>query len=555
IETEHRKGRRVTREDIRVAEEVEVVEDEMQQVAGATLYSVGIYTSLRCTWGDEDVLRRTAKLRASEYMVRRDARLMRGRRTSLRGFVATLPLARDPLARTTKWAHRDTGNLIPLSSSRCGHDVGLPLGISLPHGTLERLDPFDRSAGTHVTIVTGGSGTGKTFTTNALLLRAIARGMRGVIVDRSSTATGDGSRSASHYDPLLALVPGAARVSIGTGPAPVRINPWDVDDPASPPIERIEALLAIHALLIGDAAAGTETDRRLSADDTALLRNAIQAVYEGCAVDGREPTESLLVDELLARLSSEDDEAMAARITSLLVRLEAYTGDGLLAFLLDEPTNVPRQSPLLLFDIAGVPETLLPAVLMIAMTYIDAEAQRLHAQRLADIGPAAAYSDHLFAEIEEGWKVTDTRVGAAWLNEEARRSRHLAFWLIFVTQQLTDLQGEGGEALLGQAATLIIHKSKPGTIEPIAGAAELTDADLDQIRGLATRKGEFSDAFITTAAGKGRIRIALSAAEFWAIAADPDLDQPARRRALAESGGDPYRAIALLADPSWHEGP
>ncbi|MDQ8045758.1 MAG: hypothetical protein REI11_14225, partial [Patulibacter sp.] len=31
IETEHRKGRRVTREDIRVAEEVEVVEDEMQR--------------------------------------------------------------------------------------------------------------------------------------------------------------------------------------------------------------------------------------------------------------------------------------------------------------------------------------------------------------------------------------------------------------------------------------------------------------------------------------------------------------------------------------------
>jgi|LSQX01.2.fsa_nt_gb hypothetical protein len=552
LDTQHTKGRRITREDERVAAEVETVEDELQQVSGATLYSVGIYASLRCTWGDEDALKRTAKLRATEMMTQRDGRVMRGARISLRGLAATLPLGNDRLGRTTKWAHSNTGDLLPLSSSRCGHDTGLPIGISSPHGTLERLDPFDSRSGTHVTIVSGGSGTGKTFTVNSLLLRAISRGMRGIIVDRSSTDTGAAGRAASHYDPLLSLVPGSARVSIGGGPGAARINPWDVEDPADPPIERVEALLAIHALLIGEAVGTNDTDRRLSADDRALLSNAITAAYQRCSATDQTPTESVLVDELVTQLHREEDEAMRARITSLLVRLEAFVGDGPLAYLLDAPTSVPTESPLLLFDIAGVPDSLLPAVLTIAMTFIDAQAQRLHAARLAGAA-TPGYAGRLFALVEEGWKVTKTRAGAAWLDEEARRSRHLAFWLIFITQQLSDLQGEGGEALLSQAASLIIHSSKSGTITPVAEAADLTDTDLAQIRRLTTRKGEFADAFLSTSAGRGSVRVALSPLEYWAIAADPQRDQPLRQAALAQAGGDPYAAIGLLASPSWQQ--
>ncbi len=553
LDTQAARGRRITREDERVVAEVETVEDELQQVAGATLYSVGIYVSLRCPWGDEDALRRTARLRATEFLTKRDARLMRGNRTSLRGFQSTLALGSDKLGRTTKWAHSNTGSLLPLSSSRCGHDSGLPLGISLPHGTLERFNPFDGSSGTHLTVVSGGSGKGKTFTVNSLLLRAISRGMQGVIIDRSSTDTGAGTRAASHYDPLLSLVPGSARLSIGAGEHAARINPWDVADPANAPIEQVEALLAIHALLIGEARGDHETDKRLSANDRAILANGIQAVYEHCGHTGEPPTESLLVAELKRRLELEtDDETMRSRINSLLVRLESYVAGGTLSYLLDEPTSVPAESPLLLFDIAGVPDALLPAVLMIAMTFIDAKAQRLHAARLANRDGAPGYADRMFALVEEGWKVAKTRAGAAWLDEEARRSRHLGFWLIFITQQLTDLQGEGGEALLSQTDALIIHRSKSGSVEPIAKAAELTDSDLQQIRRLVTRKGEWSDAFVVTGMGRGRIRVALSSPEYWAIAADPLRDQPLRARALEETGGDPWQAIGLLCDPAWH---
>src|SRR3954447_20343616 len=57
---------------------------------------------------------------------------------------------------------------------------------------------------------------------------------------------------AGHYEFLCKLVPGARHLSIGASTDEHAVNPWDVDDPASPPIEKIAYLVALHALLVGD---------------------------------------------------------------------------------------------------------------------------------------------------------------------------------------------------------------------------------------------------------------------------------------------------------------
>ena len=123
----------------------------------------------------------------------------------------------------------------------------------------------------------GPSGGGKTVTINALLERAISQGMRGWIVDRSSTAADGGGRSSGHYDMLLGLIPGSARVQVGSGTGAV-ICPWDVADPGRVPPEKEQFLLALHALLIGDQRGGE--DRTLSALEESLLLSGIGAVYD-----------------------------------------------------------------------------------------------------------------------------------------------------------------------------------------------------------------------------------------------------------------------------------
>ncbi|MGO9754622.1 MAG: hypothetical protein ACLP8S_34070 [Solirubrobacteraceae bacterium] len=47
--------------------------------------------------------------------------------------------------------------------------------------------------------------------------------------------------------------------------------------------------------------------------------------------------------------------------------------------------------------------------------------------------------------------MTASPAAGSWLNEYARRSRHYALWLLFVTQHFKDLDNEQGRALLANS--------------------------------------------------------------------------------------------------------
>ncbi len=100
----------------------------------------------------------------------------------------------------------------------CGSPGGIPLGYALPGRTLERLDPFDAAHPNHLLLVSGMTGSGKTMAAIILLIRALAQGASGFIIDR-----------AGHFEFLASLIPGAASVEIGADAH--AINSWDVEDP------------------------------------------------------------------------------------------------------------------------------------------------------------------------------------------------------------------------------------------------------------------------------------------------------------------------------------
>ena len=169
------------------------------------------------------------KATAREFQAHTGARVVRGRWRCLEGLTSTIPLGLDPLRATRSYAHRNIPHCLPLTSGSCGSPDGLILGFADPGGTLERVNPFDRLYTRHVTLAIGPSGGGKTVTINALLERAISQGMRGWIIDRSSTAAEHGARGSGHYDMLLGLIPGSRRVQVGSNTGEV-ICPWDVPD-------------------------------------------------------------------------------------------------------------------------------------------------------------------------------------------------------------------------------------------------------------------------------------------------------------------------------------
>jgi hypothetical protein len=558
IDYKDRRGRLVGHDESDALHEASQLDSELAGSVAATVYDVSIYASFRHPGGDEeefdDLLRGVAKTFGSFT----DARVLRGRFLSVAGLTSTLPIGIDRLQATRRYAHRNIGHCVPLATASCGCPQGLILGYSDPGGTLERIDPFDALFERHVTLVAGPSGGGKTVAVSALLERAIAQGMRGWIVDRSSTRSQDGTRTQSHYDPLLSLIPGARRIDVGNRGGDV-ICPWDVPNPADVTSSKLEFLLALHALLIGDLHGG---ERRLTALEESLLRTAMSAVYEGCVVTGERPRETLLVDELpraadrlpRAGNAAELDPQVASVVHSLVARLAPYLEGGSLAHIADDPTTIDPDPPLTLFDIAGASDRLLPALVLTIVDHIDTIVQSSRARHvggtLDDLGP---WAGRRYLVIEEGWRLTSSKAAGAWLNEYARRSRHFALWLIFVTQHFKDMANEQGRALLENSALRLCFANNETDLEHARHPLGLTDTDIQAITNLQTRTGAYSTVYVVSPRGRGRVRITLGDLEYWICSNDPDRDQPTRTAALTDADGDPWQALRLLCTPAWHD--
>lgn len=552
IDYKHRRAHLVGSEEHESLAEAELLDSELAGEIGATVYKVSISVAIRDPRGDAGAFDALVKATAREFQAHTGARVVRGRYLSLPGFTTTIPLGLDVLRATRSYAQRNIAHCLPLTSGSCGSPDGLILGFADPGGTLERINPFDRLYTRHVTLAIGPSGGGKTVTINALLERAISQGMRGWIVDRSSTASEGGGRSSGHYDMLLGLIPGSARVQVGSGTGAV-ICPWDVADPAGVAPEKEQFLLALHALLIGDQH-GSE-DRTLNALEESLLLTAIGAVYARCATSGERPRETLLLNALQERSGQEQPGGLLAdTLRSLIVRLEPYSDEGAFAHLTDAPTTVPDGATLTLFDIAGLPDRLVPPMILSIVDHIEGHVQRARARRLgAEHRDGSGWAGRLFLVVEEGWKLTASAAAGAWLNEYARRSRHYALWLIFVSQFFRDLATAQGHALLENKAIALCFQNDSEDLEHARAPLALTDTDIEQTTTLTTRPGLYSSAYMISSRGRGAVRQLLGDLEYWICCSDPEHDQPRRAAALRETGGDHWVALRLLCTPEWHE--
>ena len=550
-----RRERLVGSDEEEALEEAAVIDAELAAQVGATVYTVGIYCSLRDPRGHVESFERTVKQTCSDFHALTNARVLRGRHLALEGFTSTLPLGVDRLRATRRYAQRNIAHCVALTSSRCGCPGGLILGTADPGGTLERLDPYDRQFATTLTLIVGKGGGGKTVTSILLALRFLAQGGRIYITDRSSTPDDRGATGGTgHYDTLLSLIPGARRVQLGT-PHGAVICPWDVPDIEHIADQKIEFLLALHALLIGDAHDSEGLVRTLDADEEALLRDAISNIYRRCAQRDERPREQLLIDALAERQDGgELSGANADKLQSLLLRLAPYGEHGTLRHIANEPTTVSDTAPLVLFDFTGLSDRLAPALTLAVADYVEWHVHRLRRRRvqgeLDQHGPWAGKSQLI---IEEGWKPLSSPAAGAWLNEYARRARHYALWLTFVTQFFRDFDSEQGRSLLSNHAIALCLANERRDLEHARDQVGLSDTDIAEITALPSQKGSYSTLYMISKRGRGAVRIAPGDPEYWIASSNPELDQPRRHAALRDTDGDAWQALTLLCDPAWHE--
>ena len=451
----------------RQEDELDAAIAELRGGHGARPFEVSIYQSVRQRGPDPSLagLGEAVETAARALAHATDVPVHAGLLRQLELWRSTLPLGIDCARRSQLYFTRHVADTLPLVGTSCGSPVGVPLGFAAPGGTVQFLDFWDPAHDNNALVVLGKSGAGKTLCTVALVAQLLARGAQGVVVDR-----------ADHYQFLCRLIPGARHLTLGAGDGEHAINPWDTPDPGRVPAEKVSFLLDLHALLLGDPHSGAD-DYGLTTHEHVVLEAAIRGVYDHARKAGMVARERELQVELRHRAGVERDRGasrLADAAEDLALRLGAFVGDGTYAHLTDRPTTVAGDAPLVVFDTRKVSERLAAAVIFLIGEHtaegIDA---RAHARTHAGLPPDAIFGKS-FLVLEEVWALIARAVTGRWVNDIARRSRHLGLALVAVTQQLDDFgDSRHGQALLRQASMQLHFKQSAEALEAIQAAGGL----------------------------------------------------------------------------------
>lgn len=534
------RGRVVDYEMLAQEDEARALVEELSGQERAAVYELSIYQAIREPGPQPDPrqLAEAVEFAAREITSTSDARVNQGQLRQPELWQSSLPLGRDLARMTRKYVTRHVGDTVPLVGTRSGSPAGIPFAFTDPGREVTLIDPFDPAHDNGTLLVNGRSGGGKTFAVNVLIARFLAQGMRAYVIDR-----------AGHYEFLTRLIPGAQQLVIGSSAEQHTVNPWDTPEGSEPAAEKIEFLVALHALLIGEQRFADDT-QGLRPLERNLLEAAIRGVYVKAAATGTQPCESFLRDELRKRAREEDAAGapeLAAALRTMAERLGSFCGDGSHAFLLDRPTTVPADSPLVVFDTRKVPSELSGAVLFAVAEYVSG---KLPGPRIP--GPGAdRYLGRTMLVVDEAWKLVASRATGEWVNDLARRARHLGLFLVAISQQLSDFSGEWGRALIRNSTMQLFLRQAPDELSYVQDALRLSPAEVRAIARLKTVKRAYSQAYwVNGTRGRGTIALRVGPIEYWAATSDPIGDAPRRAAALDAAKNDAWRALEELAAAS-----
>ena len=146
--------------------------------------------------------------------------------------------------------------------------------------------------------------------------------------------------------------------------------------------------------------------------------------------------------------------------------------------------------------------------------------------------------------------MTASPAAGSWLNEYARRSRHYALWLLFVTQHFNDLANDQGRALLANSVLGCASKTTSTTSSSAATRSASPDTDIEQITTLPQRKGDYSTVYMVIPRGRGAVRVALGDLEYWIAAPTPSTTSPPATRRSSPQTAIPGRRCGYCAPPT-----
>lgn len=397
-------------------------------------------------------------------------------------FKNNLPLAPVKLERGRRMKTNNVVDFLPMYGARLGDEKAVCL-VQNRQGSLVSLNPYDASLNNYNGLVTGSSGSGKSFFNNYLLLQQMARGVKVFVIDIGGS-----------YKKLTELMQGQYfEIKLSDDYA---INPFHVSDiHAEIPSEKIKALTSIVEQMVSDES------QKLSKFEKVLIEQTISEVY----LLAKQKNEVPILSDF-EKLCKKSLEPELQKIGKLLF---SWIGDSPYGKLLDRRSSFKPDSPIITFDLKGLSQypDLQSVMILILTNFIldQVESDRRVPKRVL---------------LDEAWELLQSQAAAQFMEYAARTFRKTGSGITFITQGVEEIiKSPIGSAILNNTAMKVIMSQK-GDTKPLETALKLNARELSLIQSLEQKKGFFSEAFLIEGELRQVIRIYPSPVEYWISTSD-----------------------------------
>ena len=472
--------------------DVEVAAEDARELAAGLargeqkLFRVGLVLTVHA--GDVKTLEaECARVRALCASMLLDARPATWR--SLQGWATTLPLGVDALGGRRAFDTDALAASFPFASAELSGATGVLYGTTASGTGLVCWDRF--AMDNHNSVILARSGAGKSYLAKLEALRSLYQGIEIAVVDPED-----------EYRRLAETV-GGAYVHLG---APgVRLNPFDLDtfpgagpetgssarsgtgaggqgddalghDPGDEPGGALASGPVVRRALFVHTLVAVLLGEKPDPQSAAALDRGIVSAYEqaGITADPRSHARPApLLADLAAALDADGDPAAQA----LSARLAPYVS-GTHRGLFDGPTTTRPEGHLVVFSLRDLPDELKAAGTLLTLDAIW--------RQVSD----PARRKRRLVIVDEAWLLMAERSGAEFLFRMAKSARKHWAGLTVVTQDAADLLGSPlGQAVVANAATQILLRQAPQTIDTLAEAFGLSAGERAYLLGASRGQG------------------------------------------------------------------
>lgn len=364
----------------------------------------------------------------------------------LPGIASTLPWGADALGAVRTVDTEVAAAAWPFCSPDAPEaPEGVLYGLNLFTGAPVMWDRWD--CDNHNSVVVARSGAGKSYFAKNEILRQLYAGVQVCVIDP------DGE-----YAPLADHVGGAV-----VAPGQMHLNPLELPAEAGPDA-LTRRVMFVHTLV------STMLGAALTSPEAAALDEAVLAAYAECGITADAQTWTLSAPTM-RDVHTQLHEAFDA---DLARRLAPYVTGGLSGLFTGAVQSAPA-GHLAVYSLKDLPEELTAAATVLTLDAIW--------RRLVDDGRRR------LVVVDEAWLLLRQGPGALFLSRLAKAARKKQAGLMTVTQDADDmLSTELGHTVVANAATQVLLRQAPQSLETVAAAFRLTEAERDLLA--ACRRGE-----------------------------------------------------------------